>query len=98
MKTTKWSVLIALAFLLVFVAGVKAADQRWLMAQEESGITQQGSEEMAPATSAPEQGSEEMAPATSAPEQGNEEMAPATSTPEQGSEEMGPATSTPQEE
>ena len=66
MKTTKWSVLIALAFLLVFVAGVKAADQRWLMAQEESTITQQGSEEMAPATSAPDQGNEEIAPTSSA--------------------------------
>jgi len=98
MKTTKWTVLIALLFLVVLVAGVKAADQRWLMVQAESGSTQQGSEEMAPAPSAPEQGSEEMAPATSAPEQGSEEMTPTASTPEQGSEETAPATSTPQEE
>jgi hypothetical protein len=98
MKNTKWAVFITLAFLVVLVAGVKAADQIWLMAQEESGITQQGNEEMVPATSAPEQGSEEMTPATSASEQGSEEMAPATSDPEQGSEEMAPTTSAPQTE
>jgi hypothetical protein len=97
MKSTNWTILITLAFLVVLVAGVKAADQIWLTAQGQSGITQQGNEEMAPAASVPEQGSEEMAPATSAPEEGSEEMTPATSAPEQGSEEMGPATSAPEQ-
>ncbi len=68
MKNTKWTILIGLLFLVVLVAGVKAADQIWLVAQEESGLSHQGNEEMTPATSAPEQGTEEMAPATSAPQ------------------------------
>jgi hypothetical protein len=97
MNNSKWTVFMALLFLVVLIAGVKAADQRWLMAQEKSVFSQLGSDDMGPASSTSDQGSEEIAPATAAPG-GDDEMGPATSAPDEGTDEMGPADTTPQGE
>jgi hypothetical protein len=87
--------LIALASMLAFAGGVKAADE---MGPATSNL-EQWSEEMGPVFSNPEMRTEEMAPAPSIPEQGTEEMTPATSGWEQGYyDEMAPIGSNPEKE